>query len=1025
MADSVIDVLIRADNQATRAFRLASASARRMRENLERINGSTAMSRLTQQATRAARATRDVSNRARDATGRFTRLSRTNLQRINRQLAVMRRRLNANSLAAGGLTTLFAGLGTGLLLRGVIGTIANFEQAITNAGVVIRATEAEFQALNAEARRLGATTRFSAAEAAGAIEFLGRAGFSANEAISALEGTLALASVGGLGLAEAADFASNVLQGFNLNASEAGRVADVLAGASVRSNTSVRQLAQALSFVAPVASAVGFSVEETSAALGLLSDAGIQASRAGTGFRRVISSLANPTNEARDAARRAGIDIERLNPELLTAEELFTRFGDVTLDAATALEIFGDRGGPAALVLNRAASGASEGGKNMRDFTEALRNTTGEAQELATRMEDTLLGAFRSLRSATSEAILQTGDAGLTGTMRDLLDSLTGVVRVLTGTLDPLDENAERFKELAETLTTVAKTLGIVIGFLVSMSILRTVSNLLKFTASQVLLLGQTLTGIPAGFTKVKTTAIAAGTAFRSMGVAARFLTSSLGLIGLFFAAFEAGKFIVELVVEEFGLLNTQSELLTENTRKLAAEAPKNFGAFRDRVEQTRKELAELGNTSDEVQLQLEQLSAKVFTNQISVTDAVKALTEIKAEQEKANRDAAQLTRARTDLEIAEARKEAIEKNRLRVEELKEEIKVADQELEAKKEKEKEFTKVIRDEKAERTKLEKAAADASKTIAEQIADVRNKAFGVLPETTGVSENLTQELLELRAEFTKLQQTGGTEEQFSDLAEKAREFAGSIDEATDDVFIQIFRLQQLDAIQKQATESALEASRAQEALAREGLTKSRESVKAAKDEIKALRDEIKTLNAEGNINFQVQTEEAEQAIQRLKTEIEKLSGTTVTVTFDTQQTGNQALAEGGTAGFTRRFPGRLGGFGGGDRVKALLEPGEFVVNKRSTRAFLPLLQALNAGSKSLEGLLPRFQDGGAVASGLTAVGGPGRTDNATRPGSEVALNFQVDGNPLGRLRGSREEVYSVIEGLKDFQRNLRK
>ncbi len=1023
MADAVIDVIIRAENQGQRAFRQASDAARQIRDNLQRIQRSQAMSKLAQQTARAGAAMRSLATRAREVTRNFIRLARTNLTRLNRQLTAMRARLRGASGAAGSLGTVFAALGGAFLLRGVISTIANFEQAITNAGVVIRATEEEFAALNAEARRLGATTRFSAAEAAGAIEFLGRAGFSANEAISALEGTLALASVGGLGLAEAADFASNVLQGFNLNAAEAGRVADVLAAASVRSNTSVRQLAQALSFVAPIASAVGFSVEETSAALGLLSDAGIQASRAGTGFRRVISSLANPTNEAREAAKRAGIEIERLNPELLTAEELFDRFGEVTLDASTALEIFGDRGGPAALVLNRAASGASEGGKSLRSFTEALRGATGEAQELATRMEDTLLGAFRSLRSATAEAILQTGDAGLVGAFRSFLDTATGVVRVLTGTLDPLDENAERFKEVAETVVTVTKVVGTFLAVLVSLSILRTVGGLLTFAAGQFLLLGQIITGIPAGLVKVQATAVAAATGFRTMGTAARFLTSSLGLIGLFFAAFEAGKFIIEFVVEEFGLLNTQAELLTENTRKLAAEAPKNFGAFRDRVETTRKELERLGNTSEEVALQLELISADVFTNKISVQDGVKALTELKAEQEKANRDQANLTRARTDLEIAEARKEKIEKSRLRVEELKEEIKTAETELEVKKELEKDFTKVLREEKAARAKLEKEGADASKAIAQQIADVRNQAFGVLPDTTGISKNLTQELLELRKEFTKLEQTGGTEEQFSALAEKAREFAGSIDEATDDVFIQIFRLQELDAIQKQATASAIEASLAQEKLAREGLAASTESVKVAKDEITALRDEIKTLNAEGNINFTVQTEEAEQAITRLQEEIAKLSGVTVTLTIDTQQTGTQAFQAGGQAGFTRRFPGRLGGFGGGDRVKALLEPGEFIVNKQSTRAFLPLLQALNAGSRSLEGLLPRFQDGGAVVSGVRGIDGPGTTDNAARPSSEVSLNFQVDGNPLGRLRGSRADVYAVIEGLKDFNRNL--
>src|SRR5690554_5207658 len=179
----------------------------------------------------------------------------------------------------------------------MINLMADFGQEMSTVRAITGATDAQFEQLQNTARELGATTRFSASEAAAGIQFLARAGFEVDDILASIEGTLQLAQAGAMGLAEAADIASNVLTGFRLNAAETSRVVDVLALASNSSNTNVSQLGQAMSMVAPVAAGLGVSVEEASAAIGALSDAGIQSSRAGTGLRRVLSSLESPSSK--------------------------------------------------------------------------------------------------------------------------------------------------------------------------------------------------------------------------------------------------------------------------------------------------------------------------------------------------------------------------------------------------------------------------------------------------------------------------------------------------------------------------------------------------------------------------------------------------------------------------------------------------------------------------------------------------------------------------------------------------------
>ena len=250
----------------------------------------------------------------------------------------------------GGLIAGFSGM---LILRQVTKTLAGFEEAMATLQGITGRTADQMEDFSKVARNLGATTKFSAQEAGDGLIFLARAGFTANEAITAIPDTLNLAAAASLELGEAADIASNVLSQFNLSATETARVGDVLVNVANRANTDVRQLAEALKMVGPVAGAIGKTVEQTAAAIGVLGDSGIQAGQAGTNLRGVISSLLKPTSEATGLIKSMSLSIDDVDPATQSLVSIFEKFRDVNLTAAEAVAIFGRRNAAAALIMAR------------------------------------------------------------------------------------------------------------------------------------------------------------------------------------------------------------------------------------------------------------------------------------------------------------------------------------------------------------------------------------------------------------------------------------------------------------------------------------------------------------------------------------------------------------------------------------------------------------------------------------------------------------------------------------------------
>jgi len=366
--------------------------------------------------------------------------------------------------AGGGLKKvlggLFVGIGATAVLGKVVKTFAGFEQTMANVKAVSGSTAEEMAKLSASARELGATTKFSAQEAGDGLLFLARAGFKSYEAIEALPAVLDLAAAAGIGLGAAADVASNVSAQFGILPQDIGRVADALVKVSNSANTDVSQLGEALKFVGPIAGSLGITLENTASAIGILGNAGIQGGQAGTNLRGILAALLKPTGAAQNAIKGLGLTLADLKPSKDNDfSDIFEKLADKSLTAAAAVEIFGRRNAPAALI---AAANAAE----IRKQTEETIAAAGAARLAAGVMSDTLSGAFLSLKSAVEEVFLTIGDKGLGLALRKIVDIATQVIRVLIGISDQSKVVSDVGEETAATVFKVVEYLKIMAGVL-------------------------------------------------------------------------------------------------------------------------------------------------------------------------------------------------------------------------------------------------------------------------------------------------------------------------------------------------------------------------------------------------------------------------------------------------------------------------------------------------------------------------------------------------------------------------------
>lgn len=308
-----------------------------------------------------------------------------------------------------------AGTGLAVSLGFMANKAANFEQQMSAVKSVMSASPEEFAALEAEIKRLGATTSKSATEAAEGAEFLARAGFDAGDTIKALSGVLRAAEADAIDMGTATNIVANTLRGFAMDATDATKVADVLALTSARTNTNMVQLGEGMKYVAPIARQLGQGVEDTSTALGLLANAGLQGSVGGTALKNMLLKLSTANDGTRQKLNELGIAVQDVNGNMLPLPQIIKNVAEGTgklggnmEQTAFLAETFGLRGQAAAGNLAAAFEKMSGemvevNGKMMNSFdalVHEINNAEGAAERMAEERLNNLKGAFTLLGSA-------------------------------------------------------------------------------------------------------------------------------------------------------------------------------------------------------------------------------------------------------------------------------------------------------------------------------------------------------------------------------------------------------------------------------------------------------------------------------------------------------------------------------------------------------------------------------------------------------------------------------------------------
>ena len=400
-------------------------------------------------------------------------------------------------------------MGTALVgaVAGVVMAGARFEHAMAQVQAVSGATSEEFDQMRAAAIEMGATTVFSASEAASATEELAKAGLSAAEITGgALAASLNLAAAGGIGLAEAASLAAGNMRAFNMSALEADRIADTLAAGANRTNTTVSELGAALSNVGVVASQAGFSIEETVGALGAMADNNVRAGEAGTNLKTSLLRLLAPTDQARQRMDQLGISVfdSQGNAKDLVSvvAELENGLAGMTEQqrASTLQMLFGQRAIIGANILLK------EGSEGIAEYVEQV-SEMGVASDTAAQRLDSLQGDVKLLQSALESLAIESSGAA-TGGLRFLTQTFTTMVGQINNMPAPLLQT------------------GIVLGGLVGVSLL-VGGTMLKLSASLARVNAQLVAMGPAGavaargLSTVATWASRALVAFLALQVAA------------------------------------------------------------------------------------------------------------------------------------------------------------------------------------------------------------------------------------------------------------------------------------------------------------------------------------------------------------------------------------------------------------------------------------------------------------------------------------------------------------------------
>lgn len=350
-----------------------------------------------------------------------------------------------------------------------IGTAAvkvtsTFDSAMSEVKAISGATGTQFTQLRDKAIEMGAKTKFSATESAEAFKYMAMAGWDTKDMLNSISGVMNLAAASGEDLGTVSDIVTDAMtafglaadgttkvlkNGYNVEVSNAEHFSDVLAEASSRSNTNVSLMGATFKYVAPIAGAMGYSIEDTAVAIGLMANAGIKGEQAGTALRSTITRLVKPTKESGTAMDALGISVANSDGSMKSLDDVLRQvrssMSGLTEDqkASYAAMLAGQEGMSGLLAIVNASD------EDYQKLSESIQNCTGASQEMADTMQDNLGGAVTLLKSALESAGITIGER-LTPYIRGLAEWITGLV--------------EKFNSLSDTQQDLIVKIGLVLA---------------------------------------------------------------------------------------------------------------------------------------------------------------------------------------------------------------------------------------------------------------------------------------------------------------------------------------------------------------------------------------------------------------------------------------------------------------------------------------------------------------------------------------------------------------------------------
>ena len=357
-----------------------------------------------------------------------------------------------NSIAGVGKTIMPISTAVGGLGIAAVKTAADFDSAMSQVAAVSGATGDDLQSLRDKAREMGEKTKFSASEAAQAMNYMAMAGWKSKDMISGIDGIMNLAAASGEDLATTSDIVTDALTAFGLSAADSGHFADILAAASSNANTNVSMMGETFKYCAPIAGALGFSAEDTAEAIGLMANAGIKSSQAGTALRTIMNNLAGEVKISGQAIGDVTIATTNADGSMRSLSDILAdcrvAFGGLTESekAQAAESLVGKNAMSGFLALMNAAPA------DIEKLSGAIDNCDGTAEKMAATMQDNLMGQLTILKSQLEELAISFGEM--------LMPAIRNIVTKIQEFVDKLNGMDEGTREMVLKIGLLVAVLG-------------------------------------------------------------------------------------------------------------------------------------------------------------------------------------------------------------------------------------------------------------------------------------------------------------------------------------------------------------------------------------------------------------------------------------------------------------------------------------------------------------------------------------------------------------------------------------